>query len=161
MLPKAPDPVPDVKGKYSEDDARDWAESTAALRALSAEVNAGLLALAENDLKQFEAHVAAQEKLCDTLMGSRFFNSAKLRGLATDLKKSATSALVEQIAAHTPAARMAEIQARLGHLNRVYASVVVRAQSFFQLLLSLRGTRQGYSRDGKVVTDDHTWSCEA
>jgi hypothetical protein len=144
------------------DDTKAWGESLAALRSLSAEVNAGLLALAENDIQQFETHIAAQQKICDSLRGSRFLDAAKLRALAADLRKAATTLPESPNPLLTPAERMLEIQGRLAQLNRVYATVVVRAQKIFDVLLSLhRGTRQGYSRDGKMIIDDHTWSCEA
>jgi len=143
-------------------EAEDWAESLAALRALSAEVNAGLLALSRNDLEQFEARVAAQQKICDNLRNSRFFDREKMRILAADLRKAAAIAMVSPVASDTPAAKMGAIQRDLVHLNRVYATFVVRAQKFFQALLSLQSAhRQGYSREGKAVTSEHTWSCEA
>ncbi len=143
-------------------DEKAWGESLAALRALSAEVNAGLLALAENDIQQFEERIAAQQKICDGLRGSRFFNAETLRALTADLRKAATALPAQSDALLTPAERMAEIQGRLAQLNRVYATVVVRAQKVFDVLLSLhRKGRQGYSRDGKVIAEDHTWSCEA
>jgi hypothetical protein len=141
-------------------DAEDWAASLAALRALSAEVQAALIALSHNDLAQFEASVAAQEKLCDSLRGSSLLKS-NTRVLIADLKAAAASAFVRMSGSGTPTERLAEIQKELAHLNRVYATFVDRAQKFFHILLRLnQGTRQNYSREGKTVTADHTWSCE-
>jgi hypothetical protein len=143
-----------------KDDAEAWTEAIAALRELSAEVNAGLLALSQNDLKQFEARVAAQEKLCDSLRSSGFFSSAKLRILATELKKAAISARQPKPAG-SPTERLVEIQHELSHLNRVYATLVGRSQELFGILIALRkGIREEYSREGKKETADHTWSCE-
>jgi hypothetical protein len=147
--------------KQIKGEAEEWAESLAALRALSDEVNAGLLALGRNDLQQFEARVAAQQRICDSLRTSRFFDREKLRALAVSLKQAAAIAMVTPPVVESPAAKLAAIQKDLVHLNRVYATFVVRAQKFFQALLSLQSaTRQGYSREGKAVTAEHTWSCE-
>ena len=148
--------------KQIKSEAEEWAESLAALRALSEEVNAGLLALSRNDLQQFEARVAAQQKICDNLRHSRFFDREKMRALAADLRKAAAIALVTPVAPESPTAKLNAIQRDLVHLNRVYATFVIRAQKFFQALLSLQSAhRQGYSREGKAVTAEHTWSCEA
>jgi len=142
-------------------DAEDWAASLAALRALSAEVQAALLALSHNDLQQFEASVAAQQKLCDDLRASSLLKSGNARALLADLKTAMASAFVRTSSTGTPHQRLAEIQKELAHLNRVYATFVDRAQKFFRILLRLnQGARQGYSREGKAVTADHTWSCE-
>jgi|KBSMisStandDraft_5_1062788.scaffolds.fasta_scaffold01361_15 hypothetical protein len=143
-----------------KDDTEAWTEAIAALRSLSAEVNAGFLALSKNDLEQFEARVAAQEKLCDSLRGSGLFNSEKLKILATELKKAAASVRKTHDAG-TPAERLLEIQKELSHLNRVYANVVGRGQELFNILIALqKGLRQEYSRQGKSLPPDHTWSCE-
>jgi hypothetical protein len=147
---------------HPKSEAEEWAESLAALRALSDEVNAGLLALSKNDLQQFEARVAAQQKICDSLRSSRIFDGEKLRHLAAGLRKAAAIAMVAQPAAETPSAKLTAIQKDLVHLNRVYATFVVRAQKFFQALLELHAAGgRGYSKDGKAVTAEHTWSCEA
>jgi hypothetical protein len=141
-------------------DAKAWAESLAALRALSEEINAGLLALSNNDLQKFEASVAVQQKLCDSLRGSPVFNLEKLRLLANDLKRIAVTA--RQQTSRAQAEKIFEIQKELSHLNRVYALFVGRTQDTFRILLALyKGARRGYSREGKLVGDDHTWSCEA
>ncbi|HUK25278.1 MAG TPA: hypothetical protein VLV49_11915 [Terriglobales bacterium] len=141
-------------------DAKAWADSFAALRALSDEINTGLLALSRNDLQQFEASVAAQQKLCDSLRGLPVFNLEKLRALAGGLKKVALAAREESTAAQLE--KMLALQKELSHLNRVYAHVVVRTQDMFRILLALyKGARQGYSREGKPLSDEHTWSCEA
>jgi len=140
--------------------AEDWAASLAALRALSAEVQAALLALSHNDLQQFEASVAAQQKLCDSLRGSSLLKS-NTRALIADLKNAAASAFVRMSSSGTPAERLAEIQKELAHLNRVYAIFVDRAQKFFHILIKVnQGSRPDYSREGKALTADHTWSCE-
>src|SRR3954470_24349732 len=109
-----------------KDDTEAWTEAIAALRSLSAEVNAGFLALSKNDLEQFEARVAAQEKLCDSLRNSGLFNAEKLRILVTELKKAAAS--VRKQSSATEAQRLLEIQKELSQLNRVYANLVGRGQ---------------------------------
>jgi hypothetical protein len=141
------------------DDAGAWTEAIAALRSLSAEVNAGFLALSQNDLQQFEARVAAQEKLCDSLRSSGLFSADKLKMFAAEMKKAAAS--VRNANALTPAQRLFEMQRELSHLNRVYANLVSRGQELFSILIALqKGIRQEYSRQGKAVSADHTWSCE-
>ncbi|HEX4489073.1 MAG TPA: hypothetical protein VH088_22550 [Terriglobales bacterium] len=141
------------------DDAGAWTEAIAALRSLSAEVNAGFLALSQNDLQQFEARVAAQEKLCDSLRSSGLFSAEKLKMFAAEMKKAAAS--VRNANAPTPAQRLFEIQKELSHLNRVYSNLVGRGQELFSILIALqKGIRQEYSRQGKAVSADHTWSCE-
>jgi hypothetical protein len=87
--------------------AEDWTASLAALRALSAEVQAALLALSDNDLQQFEASVAAQQKLCDSLRGSSLIKSGSTRGLIAELKTAAASAFVRMSSSGTPAERLA------------------------------------------------------
>ena len=139
-------------------EAEEWAESLAALQALSAEINAGLMALSRNDLEQFEARVAAQQKICESLRGSRLWDRANLRALAADLKKAVTA--VPPTASENPAVGLMAVLRDLAHLNRVYANFVVRAQKVAQALLALHGSRQGYSREGKAISADHTWSCE-
>jgi hypothetical protein len=151
-----------MEEKHNQSEAEEWAESLAALRALSEEVNAGLLALSKNDLEQFEARVAAQQKICDSLRSSRLFDREKLKNLAADLKQAAAAAMLVQPELENPSAKLAAIHKDLVHLNRVYATVVVRAQKFFSALLALHTAGgRGYSKDGKTVTAEHTWSCEA
>jgi len=76
------------------------------------------------------------------------------------LKKAAASVRKTHDAG-TPAERLLEIQKELSHLNRVYANVVGRGQELFNILIALqKGLRQEYSRQGKSLPPDHTWSCE-
>ncbi len=142
-----------------KDDTGAWTEAIAALRSLSAEVNAGFLALSNNDLEQFEARVAAQEKLCQSLRSSGLFSAEKLQILVTELKKAAAGARKQSAA--NEAQRLLEIQTELSQLNRVYATLVGRGQELFSILIALqKGLRQEYSRQGKSLSPDHTWSCE-
>lgn len=141
-----------------KDDTGAWTEAIAALRSLSAEVNAGFYALSQNDLEQFEARVAAQEKLCDSLRTSGLFNAENLRTLVAEMKKAAASVRKPPL---TPAQRLFELQTELSQLNRVYSTLVGRGQELFSILVALqKGLRQEYSRQGKSLSPDHTWSCE-
>ena len=90
------------------------------------------LRLSKNDLQQFEARVAAQEKLCDSLRSSGLFSAEKLKMLATEMKKAAGE---RPQAANplTPAQRLFEMQKELSHLNRVYANLVGRGQELFSI----------------------------
>jgi|SRR5450631_247917 len=146
--------------KHITNEAEEWGGTLAALQALSAEVNAGLLALSQNDLHQFEARIAAQQKICESLRSSRFFDRAQLRALAADLKKAIMTTPVQPAVSENPAFKLTTRLKGLAHSNRVYAGFVVQAQRVTQALLVLYSSRQGYSREGKAVTSDHTWSCE-
>jgi hypothetical protein len=147
--------------KESTHRADEWTESLSALQALSAEINAGLLALSQNDLRQFEARVEAQQRICQELRSSGLLERANLKQFAAELKKAAASIVREpspQVSS-TPAQKLVPLE--LAHLNRVYAAFVARTQKVFQALIALhQGVREGYSREGKAVTTDHTWSCE-
>jgi len=147
--------------KHTTDGTGEWPASLAALRALSTEINTGLLALSKNDLQQFEASVAAQQRICDELRSSGIFDVTKLRALAAEIRKAVSIAATQPSAAEISAAQLFTVRKDLVHLNRVYAALVVRSQHLGQALLSLyNGARQGYSRDGKTVAEGHTWSCE-
>jgi hypothetical protein len=143
-----------------QDDTRAYTEAVAALRLLSAEVNAGFEALSQNDLQQFEARVAAQEKLCESLRSTGMFNADKLRVLVAELKKA--SASVRK--AHDEKEQtyeFFELQTELSRLNRVYTNLVGRGQELVSILIELqKGLRKEYSRQGKPLSPDHTWSCE-
>jgi hypothetical protein len=109
------------------------------LRALSAEMNAALAALAGNDFARFESSVAAQQRLCEAV-----------RGLAQ------SSGGIPQ-----PATQLAAASQELRQQNRVYVAVLTRAAQFGAALLSLyQGSPRGYSRQGRLASTTRTWSCE-
>jgi len=107
------------------------------VRELSAEMNAALAALAGNDLQRFESSVAAQERLCETVRGLLSVGNLQ------------------------PTVQLAAAGRELRLQNRVYVAALTRAAQFGAALLSLyQGSSRGYSRDGRLASTRHTWSCE-
>jgi hypothetical protein len=118
-----------------------WLDYLQAVQSLSAEMNAGLAAIAGNDLARFESSVAEQERLAETA-----------RALRQGLRGSSLPAPLPQLAA-------AGRQLQQG--SRVYAAVVMRAAQVGSALLSLyQGSPPGYSRDGRALPNTKSWSCE-
>lgn len=112
-----------------------------AVQSLSAEMNAGLAAIAGNDLARLESSVAAQERLAETA-----------RSLWQNRRAKPLPASAPQLAAAGK-----ELQQK----NRVYAAVVMRAAQVGSALLSLyQESPRGYSRDGRAASATQTWSCE-
>lgn len=107
------------------------------VRALSEEIAAAISAIERNQLKQLEAAIRNQEKLCHQLLASK--------GSVFQLSPTRRQAVRE---AHST----------LTQLNRVYAGVIKRAKRCADLLLALYG--QGYGNDFRL-TDRHSLSCEA
>ena len=123
-----------------------WLEYLHAVQSLSAEMNAGLAALAGNDLQRFETSVVAQERLCETARG--LFHL-----LRRDSPPGVQPALTSQ--------QLAAVGGELRQQNRVYAAVLMRAARVCGALLSLyQESPRGYSRDGRIVPATNTWSCE-
>jgi len=118
-----------------------WLDYLHAVQSLSAEMNAGLAAMAGNDLARFESSVAEQERLAETA-----------RGLWQNLRAKPLPAALPQLAAAGKELRQS---------SRVYAAVVMRAAQVGSALLSLyQESPRGYSRDGRAASATKTWSCE-
>jgi hypothetical protein len=118
-------------------DQTPWQLALPVLRKLSAELDAGIAALARRDLKTFEKHVAAQQELCDVL-------------LETGIVFSPVTTRIEREALQS-----------LDHQKRVYSALLRRERTFSQVLLTLHQSRNGYSPDGMLASTGSTWSSEA
>ena len=127
---------------YRQNEADEtWLDYLHAVQTLSAEMNAGLAAIAGNDVARFESSVVAQERLTETA-----------RGLWQELREKARPASLDQLSAAGQ---------ELRQNNRVYAAVVMRAAQVGSALLSLyQESPRGYSRDGRAASATQTWSCE-
>jgi hypothetical protein len=112
-----------------------WQVALPVLRNLSAALDAGNEALARQDLKSFEEHVAVQVQICD--------------------------ALVEAGVLSNPAGPARETLQRLDHQKRVYSALLRRARTYAQVLLTLYHSREGYSSDSPTPLPASTWSSEA
>jgi len=118
-----------------------WLDYLHAVQSLSAEMNAGLAAIAGNDLARFESSVAEQERLAENA-----------RGLWQNLRAKPLPAPLPQLSAAGK-----ELQQN----SRVYAAVVMRAAQVGSALLALyQEPPRGYSRDGRAASITKTWSCE-
>ena len=111
-----------------------WHVVLPVLRKLSAEIAAGNAALARQDLKAFEKHVAAQDEICDLL---------QQRGVLA-----------------APASGR-DFILQLDRQKRVYEALLRRARNFAQVLLTLHQSRGGYTADGSLPLSGSTWSSEA
>jgi len=126
--------------EYANDATQErWLECLHAMHSLSAEMQAGLAALAANDLKRFEESVREQDRICETARGSARLLAAGSR----------------------PRAQLAAAARELQQQGRVYAAAVARAAQVCAALLSLcRESPRGYAADGPALPDCATWSCE-
>lgn len=106
------------------------------LRSLREGISEALSALAANDLPRFEASVAAQERLCESV-----------RGLvqSTGAKPASLPAAARELQQH----------------NRIYLGALIRAARTCSALLSLyQDPPRGYSPNARDASTSHTWSCE-
>jgi hypothetical protein len=125
-----------------------WQITLPVLRQLSAELKAGTGALARQDLKDFEKHVAAQGELCDILQATSFFSNKS--------DKSQTP----RLAFTRPSNVEWEAVQELDHQRRVYAALLRRAKAFVEILLTFQHSSSGYSADGRLPLNRSTWSSE-
>lgn len=130
--------------KHIAEETQDWEITLPVLRRLSAELDAGTMALARNDLKNFEKHVAEQGKLCDLLVEANLISDP---GCAQSMPRSSES----------PAA-VKELQRGLDHKKRVYAAMIERVQRFVRIMLAVHQSRRGYTFEEGVPLDSSTWS---
>ena len=123
-----------------------WLEYLHAMQSLSAEMKAGLAALAGNDLQRFETSVAVQERLCETA-----------RGLFHLLRRDSPLGVQPALTSQPLAAAGRELRQQ----SRIYSAVLPRAARVGGALLSLyQESPRGYSRDGRGLPAANTWSCE-
>lgn len=127
-------------------------EHLALVRALSQEVSAAISAIERNDLALLKTSVVAQESICQKLSQRRaeWLRSACASYRASSGEQRDVSLLQEVRDAHVVLAR----------LNRIYEALIARSQKSIKLITALYRAQADYSRDPKVRTGDHTWSCE-
>jgi hypothetical protein len=126
-------------------------EHLAQVHALSQAVTSAISAIEKNDLRQFEIHLAAQERICNRLSCPKWMLPSTAREKAVD-GASLETALVKEI-------RQAYVE--LAQLNRVYAALLKRAQKSAELMAALyRSHGEGYDRVPSPLPQRHTWSCE-
>ncbi|HUM04080.1 MAG TPA: hypothetical protein VLT90_01385 [Terriglobales bacterium] len=111
------------------------------LRQLSSELDAGARALARQDLKEFERHVALQGELCALLADAGLFPT-------------------ESRAVRPAPAPVQQIAHEIRQQKRVYASLLGRAERFVQVLLTFHQSSRGYSAKGRAPLEIVTWSSE-
>jgi len=131
--------------------AQEQLEHLAQVNALRQAIASAISAIEKNDLAQFDAHLAAQETICDRLSATK---------CTASLVPSGTTATGEDA---DPAFTMEirEAYMALAHLNRVYAALLKRARRSFELMLALyRSQREGYHCKPSPLRQGHTWSCE-
>lgn len=118
------------------------------VRALTREVEAAILAIEHNDLRQLQLAVANQERICHDLATTKWMPSliAKGRTAGTDM----TSETSDQIQA---------AYVTLAQLNRVYARVVRRSKRSVQLLSALYSSL-GDGDEPPCSGNSQTLSCE-
>jgi hypothetical protein len=124
-------------------------EYLARVRALSQQVRSAISAIEQNNLKQLQASVAAQEMLCQEIAGTQWLPAS-----AGEKKppEPGQAALLNQIR---------EACIALTKLNRMYAAVLKRSERSLGLMAAiLRNYGQGYAKDSPGVIQHHTWSCE-
>lgn len=110
------------------------------VRALSREITAAISAIERNDLQQFQATIANQEKLCHQLAARKW--------------PPITAAATNPDPIH-------QVYVALAQLNRVYAGVVKRSKRCADLLSALYGAcGLGYGKDLAAATEGQTWTCE-
>ena len=127
-----------------------WQTVLPVLRELSAELDAGIRALAREDLNEFEKHVAAQEKICDLLLATKLFTDP-----AGARFRSPSAMPAEQ------AARAAQETAKtLDHQKRVFAALIARARRYGEILLAAHRSHRGYTASGPLPLEGQTWSRE-
>ncbi len=128
-------------------------EHLAQVRALSQAIASAMSAIEKNNLQEFQAHLAAQESLCNRL-------SATYSMVLSDSGQTARP----QDAEDTEVQRKQEIllaHLELRQLNRVYGALLKRVRKSTELLATLYRSRgQGYNRGPSGVRNLHSWSCE-
>ena len=121
------------------------------LRVLAAEVEAGMFALAHNELPKFREHVTQQENLCSKLQELMITLCAH-RKHELNLTSTSDSNIEKQIhAAHR----------KLAEVNRQYALLLERSNRSLSLLTALcRTYGDRFEQTTSRPTPYATWSCE-
>ena len=126
-------------------------EHLAQVHALAHAVGSAISAIEKNDLRQFEIHLAAQERICNRLSSPKWMPPSTAKQKAVDGKTS-DAQLLQEI-------RQAYIA--LAQLNRVYAALVKRARRSLGLIAAVYRSRgQGYGCERSSLPQHNTWSCE-
>jgi hypothetical protein len=126
-------------------------EHRAQVQALAQAVASAISAIEKNDLKQFEIHLAAQERICNRLSSPKWMPPSTAKQKAVD-GKNPDAQLLQEI-------RQAYVA--LAQLNRVYAALLKRARkSISQIAAVYRSGGLGYGCERSPLPQQKTWSCE-
>jgi len=120
----------------------------AQVRALAHEIESAIVAIGQNDLRQFQSHLAAQDAVCNRLLPAQNLLPVRAENQSHNGDELATE--------------IRDAHLKLAQVNRVYAAVLKRSVRTTGLIASLyRAHAQGYDRNAPVPEKRHTWSCEA
>jgi len=120
------------------------------VRALSLAIASAISAIEKNDLREFEAQLAIQERICNRIAATGW--TAQLTGPQKAAENEVPDAALLQ--------EIRQAYVALAQLNRVYAALLKRARRSFGLIAALyRSHGEGYHR-GPSPLPNHTWSCE-
>ncbi len=126
-------------------------EHLAQVNALAQAVASAISSIEKNDLRQFEIHLAVQERICNRLSRPEWMRLSTARQKAVD-GETLDTPLLQEIR-----------QAYLGltQLNRTYAALLKRSRRSLGLIVALyRSQGEGYDRRLSPLPQLHTWSCE-
>jgi hypothetical protein len=148
-----------MNDKHIADDTAHWAATLPVLRQLSSELDAGIRALARDDFKEFEKHVATQGELCDLLIQTKLFTVPDTYEPAANRSLAMFPSPVKSVTASFPAA-FHRLVSDLAEKNRLYSALLERAKRYTRILLTLYHSRHGYMPDGSPNLYNRTWSSE-
>jgi hypothetical protein len=141
------------------EDAPHWTATLPTLRRLSSEIDAGIRALAREDLAEFEKRVAAQGEICDLLIQTKLFTVPP--GYPAQARRLPANASSPSQPDKSPATTILKDVVRdLAQQSRLYSALLRRAKRYTHILLSVYRSRLGYLADGSVPTEGTTWSSE-
>jgi hypothetical protein len=126
-------------------------EHLAQVQALAQAVASAISAIEKNDLKEFEIHLAAQERICNRLSSPKWMPPSTAKQKAVDGKNPEAQLLQE----------IRQAYVALAQLNRVYAALLKRTRKSTELIAAVyRGRGQGYGCERSPLPQHNTWSCE-
>jgi hypothetical protein len=126
-------------------------EHLAQVQALAQAMRAAIAAIEKNDLAQFQAHLAAQETICNRLSCGP--------ETASRIAKAAVSGEKAEPGLHH---EIRQAYVALAQMNRVYGSLLKRARKSVEMMIALyRSHGTGYDRGPAALPQSRTWSCEA
>lgn len=135
----------------SDANRKEQLEHLAQVHAMSRAIALAISAIEKNDLKQFEAHLAAQENICNRLSNMKSTRASIATGQAAS-SQSLDARLLQEI-------RQGHVA--LAQLNRVYAALLKRVRRSAGLIVALyRSHGEGYDHSPSRLPQHHTWSCE-